>query len=453
MIKGALLPRLMLSVCWALSACSEIGFTTKDKVEDPDTGAPVELNPDLRVNPRAVDLGALCASGEATVTLENVGEGELSLTRVQVEGGWSARTFAPPVLAPGASFVLELATDGGAGQLVVESNDPDEPSVGVPLESRPNTPPTLELLSPAEGAVLPGSDDVLLEARVSDADGPPTDLRVAWSSDVDGPVPGGAVQADGLAFALWPSPRTPGHHQVRAEVTDACGQSASQVATVCQQAAYDEEDYDIASWDFAGSASWDASNGWLELTPALTDQVGSAFSNEIAVSGADVEITFLFFIGDGTGADGISLTALDQTRATSRLGGTGCGIGYGGDAPCTAGPALPGWSLEVDTYYNGGQDPTAQDHLMFTFDGDVDDPAVWVEIPEVEDTGWHTLRVVVRAPRVTVELDGVPYIDQEVSGGTFDFPALVGFTAGTGGETNRHLIDALVVTELVCPEG
>ena len=34
------------------------------------------------------------------------------------------------------------------------------------------------------------------------------------------------------------------------------------------------------------------------------------------------------------------------------------------------------WSIEVDTYYNGGYDPTDEDHVMFTFDGDVDDPAV-----------------------------------------------------------------------------
>ncbi len=157
------------------------------------------------------------------------------------------------------------------------------------------------------------------------------------------------------------------------------------------------------------------------------------------------------FIGDGSGADGISLTALDVDRMTTFLGGTGCGIGYGGDADCTAGPALPGWSIEVDTYFNDGQDPTEQDHLMLTFDGDVDDPEVWVVLPEMEDNGWHSMEVSVEAPFITVSVDEVIYVDQEVSG-SFDFPAYVGFTAGTGGLTNYHLIESLEVTEYACDD-
>lgn len=86
---------------------------------------------------------------------------------------------------------------------------------------------------------------------------------------------------------------------------------------------------------------------------------------------------------------------------------------------------------------------------MFTFDGDVDDPAAWAALPELEDTGWHTMSVVVAAPRVTVRIDEVAYLDQDL-GGAFSFPAHVGFTAGTGGLTNSHLIDALQVTEHVC---
>jgi hypothetical protein len=106
----------------------------------------------------------------------------------------------------------------------------------------------------------------------------------------------------------------------------------------------------------------------------------------------------------------------------------------------------------VDTFENVGQDPTGEDHVMFTFDGDVDAPAAWAALPEMEDTGWHTMSVVVAAPRVTVSIDEIVYIDQELSG-HFDFLAYVGFTAGTGGLTNYHRIDALTVTEYVCEEG
>ena len=148
---------------------------------------------------------------------------------------------------------------------------------------------------------------------------------------------------------------------------------------------------------------------------------------------------------------GISLTALDVNRMTTFLGGAGCGIGYGDDPACTSGPGLPGWSIEVDTWFNDGQDPTPEDHLMFTFDGDIDDGEVWMTLPEMEDNGWHTMEVTVVAPRVKVSIDGFTYIDQDIPG-YYAFPAYVGFTAGTGGSTNTHLIDSLVVEQLVCDE-
>ena len=79
----------------------------------------------------------------------------------------------------------------------------------------------------------------------------------------------------------------------------------------------------------------------------------------------------------------------------------------------------------------------------------LNNPIAWAELPEMEDTGWHTMRVVVQEPRVVVEIDGVTYIDQDIVG-FYNFDAYVGFTAGTGGQTNQHLIDSLVVTEQLC---
>ena len=122
------------------------------------------------------------------------------------------------------------------------------------------------------------------------------------------------------------------------------------------------------------------------------------------------------------------------------VGSSGGGIGY---------MNMPGWSVEVDTYMNG-HDP-AQDHLAFVFDGQLYTPEVVVTVPELEDNQWHTLKVSVTAPHVYVELDGIPYIDQMING-HYSFPAYVGFTAATGSLTNYHLIDSLVVTEMVCEE-
>ena len=89
--------------------------------------------------------------------------------------------------------------------------------------------------------------------------------------------------------------------------------------------------------------------------------------------------------------------------------------------------------------------------LARVIDGDVDGPAFWSDLPEMEDTGWHSMLVHVSAPHVYVEIDGIPYMDTNVSG-FFGFPAYIGFTAGTGGATNAHLIDSLIVTETACVE-
>ena len=60
---------------------------------------------------------------------------------------------------------------------------------------------------------------------------------------------------------------------------------------------------------------------------------------------------------------------------TSFFGDSGGGIGYLG---------LPGWSIEIDNYYNG-HDPTPEDHLTFSFDGNIYSPEAWVVLPDLED--------------------------------------------------------------------
>ena len=234
-----------------------------------------------------------------------------------------------------------------------------------------------------------------------------------------------------------------------ATATDSCGNVGVAHVDVCQQEGFLEEEIAIEQWTFEGSAQWDTANDWLELTSADPWLVGTAFETSRVVSADQVELNFQFFMGNGTGADGFSVTALDLSRMTTTLGGSGCGIGYGGGDGCTGGPALPGWTLEVDTFYNPTVDTSGVDHLAFSFDGDLVNPAFWVILPEMEDNGWHDLRLTVNAPHITVEIDGVVYVDDDFFG-LYEFDAWIGFTAGTGSDTNEHLIDSLQVTELAC---
>jgi hypothetical protein len=432
------------------SGCSEYGIANGDR----NTGGGA---PDALVDPLS-SVTTACGATSTVVAITNQGDANLEVQGLDLVGtGWSLldAPALPVTLAAGEQLALTLQGEAAAATtstatLSVTTDDSDQPVIDVSLQVTGDAPPAVSILSPTDAEVLSGGA-ATLSGQVSDAEDSNSALTVTWASSVDGELYSGAPQADGSSTVEWASGRADGNHEISFAVVDSCGNSAVAVVGVCQQAGYIEDELSLESWQFEGSAGWDETNGWLELTTAAENVVGTAFQTGTSVTGDNVEIALNFWIGGGSGADGLSLTALDSSRATTFLGGTGCGLGYGGDAVCTAGPALPGWSLEVDTYFNDGQDPTSQDHLAFTFDGDVDDPAVWVALPEIEDNGWHTMTVSVAAPRLVVTIDGTDWIDEDVAGFTA-FPAWVGFTAGTGSLTNSHLIDSLEVIEYACPE-
>ena len=125
---------------------------------------------------------------------------------------------------------------------------------------------------------------------------------------------------------------------------------------------------------------------------------------------------------------------------TSFIGGAGGGIGYQG---------LPGWTVEIDTYYNRGTDPTSQDHVSVHIDGDVGSTETRAALPDMEDGQWHELRVQADGTWFTVTIDGTIYVDEDITA-LSEFPAYVGFSGATGGLTNDHLVDSLVVTGSTC---
>ncbi len=431
-----------------LMSCIDYGVERKIEVAPEPEALPGEI----AVNPERVD-GVACGDFGVEVTVMNVGAGDLEIVATSIDGlgDWTIEgPEVPFVLGPGEQEGLNLVGLEGDAELVVRSDDPNRPAVVVPLELSVESGPSLQIVSPSHNDILDIGVDVVLEALVTDDLDAAADVQLSWSSNQDGALGNPVSDAAGFSEWTWASAdRSPGPQQLTLAGIDSCGNTSSTDITVCQQAGYTTDELDISNWHFEGAAQWDSANTWLLLTPASTDMVGSAFQTSNPVNGDSVSIRFQFLIGGGSGADGISLTALDTGRMSGFLGGTGCGIGYGGNAACSPGPALPGWSIEVDTYYNGGQDPTDEDHVAFSFDGNVGNPSAWAVLPEMEDTGWHTMEVVVASPRVTISIDGVVYIDQDLSG-NFSFPAYVGFTAGTGGLTNEHLIDSLEVEGNLC---
>ena len=57
-------------------------------------------------------------------------------------------------------------------------------------------------------------------------------------------------------------------------MVDSCNNITQETVSVCQQLTYDVNALDVNDWNFEGNASWDATNNWVELTPAQRWQVG-----------------------------------------------------------------------------------------------------------------------------------------------------------------------------------
>jgi len=454
---------LLPLVTLGTAGCSEYALQEKeDAVSGQDTGLDTASEapgpPDIEVTPASVRANAVCGSETRDIEVRNTGDSTLRVRAADVDGvGWTLTGPELPLrLASGDTALFNATGTDGEATLTFRSNDPDEPEVAIVLEAFADQAPIVNIDGPPDGTVLADGSDVVLRGVVADAEDAEEDLTILWTSSADGILSTDPATVDGALDIPWPAAgRAPADHTVTLSATDSCGQATAATVSVCQQAVTTYDEIDLVDWHFEGVSLWDTTNAWLQLTTPDTYVVGSAFETGHLVNGGEVEIDFMFYIGGGTGADGISLTALDTGRYDGVfLGGDGCGIGFGGGLPCTPGPALPGWSIEIDTHYNSepeGLEPSSSDHMAFYFDGNLADIAAWATLPTIEDTGWHNMRVLIEAPHVLVQVDGTTYIDTDLDG-AFDFNAWLGFTAGTGGLTNYHLIDSLEVTEAACEE-
>ncbi len=428
--------QLLLLAMPALVGCSEY------ELEEMSYGT-------LSVTPDAISLLGLCGYEERTVTLHSIGEVGVDILSISLEGeGWSLLEVpsVPFTIESGATVELSLLGNEGEATLTVETHAPDAPVATVPLSAIPNSAPSVGWVSPADDDIVLPGDELVVE--ILDADDPADELVVRWSSDVDGTVGVGFGDEHGQSATTWVE-ATGGDHVLTATVTDTCGTASSADVSICRQAGYLSEDLDLSTWVLDGTARYDTDYDWVELTDlSSTFQLGSAFQTT-ATTGDDVQLAFSFYVSGGTGADGFAVTALDTTRASTYMAQSGGCLGYGGGGICGDFEPLYGWNIEVDTFHSDGLDPTAEDHLSFHFDGDVAGYETWAALPEMEDGEWHEMTIQVVAPRVTIAIDGVTYIDEDIEG-HYDFPAEVGFTAATGGETNYHLIRSLSVIENVC---
>lgn len=220
-----------------------------------------------------------------------------------------------------------------------------------------------------------------------------------------------------------------------------------------------DEDFDELpmSWSLVGDAMWDP-RGWLEMTGISSGQAGAAYNDSENIQSGLASLEFTLSTGGGIngGADGFafSIAELEDAQALLDLinaANNGGGLGYAvSGAHAEPDYTLPGEMLtvEIDTWYNrpGGNrhsDPTPQNHLAITRNGDPGDHIAWFEVAQIEDLLPHTVRVEFIAGSMRVFFDGVLAIEQEI---TFTFKGgYMFFSGSTGYATNYHRFDHLKI--------
>jgi len=221
-----------------------------------------------------------------------------------------------------------------------------------------------------------------------------------------------------------------------------------------------------AGWDLNGSAV--TSGAEFVLTPALADQVGSAWTDNQINLNQNFDISMAINLGtlDGGGADGISFAFHRDPSGTGTVGGTG-----GGGEWIGMYDIYPALCVEVDTYQNSSRGDPANDHI-----GISEFPADGSGVPNhsgaaavnalasganIEDGANHTLRIAWNATTktMTVYFDGALRVTytKDIVTTLFGGSGLVwfGFAASTGGAYNRQSVTptnpTLTATKLPSP--
>ena len=295
----------------------------------------------------------------------------------------------------------------------------------------------VEILAPADGELLQEGPTVF-EGLVEDPDSERVWAR--WMSDVDGELDGWTLTDEVSTFEGTLSRGV--HHLVLA-AQDAEGHRTTDGARVEVCGWVDGESFD-EGWTLSGTAGFEG--GALELTGVNPHAAGSAFQTTSAVDTRDLVVSFDAWIGDGDGADGLSLSVVRPD--SSLLGAAGGCLGYGDGDGCTpdGGEAMLGVHVELDSFHNSW-DPTEEPHVAVHVDGEPREALAWAEVADLRER-WVTVSVELAAPLIAVWIDEELVIDAKIDE-LVRFDGWLGFTAGTGDAFDLHTIDGLEV-EPVC---
>lgn len=236
------------------------------------------VDPRLDVDPEALWFGDVLAgdSRSLDVDLTARGQGWLNIQEITLDDAegvfsvsWPDEIELPQRLSPGSGFTLavEYAPDQVApheGELLIRSNDPENPVVSVRLlgnaEGDGLGPPTVEITSPDWGNYLLLGEVAELRGSVVDDADPPPNLLTAWYSDSQLL---GVVTADGSGRVALDTDALPlGEQTLTLRAVDSAGNQAS-------------DDVDVVVWDPEEPVLYTLSGGetvfdWFTVDDDLT---------------------------------------------------------------------------------------------------------------------------------------------------------------------------------------
>jgi Bacterial lectin/PQQ-like domain/Abnormal spindle-like microcephaly-assoc'd, ASPM-SPD-2-Hydin len=188
-------------------------------------------------------------------------------------------------------------------------------------------------------------------------------------------------------------------------------------------------------WTLNGSAQMSGTS--VALTQAVNNQAGSAVYS-VPVPSDGLNAKFTAKIGGGTGADGLTFSLLDATKASpAALGGAGAGLGFGG---------LPGIAVALDTHKASGYPSSNFVGIATGTSGSLlHFAATTTNVPNLR-SGPRVVAVAVAGQQVTVTIDGKKVLSATLPAGTVPSSVLAAFTGGTGGLDDVHSVSGVTIT-------
>jgi Bacterial lectin len=190
-----------------------------------------------------------------------------------------------------------------------------------------------------------------------------------------------------------------------------------------------------SDWTVNGTAVYDSADLAAQLTDLNGGEAGSWVYNR-AILCDPISIQFDFYIGGGSGADGMGLMLV--TDGATALGPPSGALGMAG---------LSGFGVELDEWNNGecmdsSTNDIGIDSLVLCNENFPNTLAVNSSPGiTIADGNWHTLVVRIASGAFTVTADGNSVFSNQAAGGWPSNPAYyLGFAGGTGGLTDYHRV-------------